>query len=234
MLHRGGRAGSRFQGFRGGERAGRRGPQAPPSRAGVRCLAVSFAFLGFLRYVSASIDFFWIPRVGSRAVLYYRKVMNKRTPSSRSPRRAPQASGRRNSALADDDARLDAVFTALADPTRRAILALLARGEATVTELVEPFALSQPAISKHLKMLERAGLVSRARDAQRRPRRLEAAPMAAATEWLEAYRVFWERRYAALDGVLAALVAAEKRPRRPSRNPHVHHPAPRPPRKKSR
>ena len=112
------------------------------------------------------------------------------------------------------DAALDAVFMALADPTRRAILAQLADGEATVNELVAPSTLSQPAISKHLKVLERAGLVSRSREAQRRPRRLEAKPMAAATEWLEAYRIFWERRYAALDGVLASLVATEKRPRR--------------------
>ena len=84
--------------------------------------------------------------------------------------------------------RLDATFAALADPTRRAILARLASGEASVTELAEPFAMSQPAISKHLKVLERAGLISRGRDAQRRPRRLEATPLAEATEWLERYR----------------------------------------------
>src|ERR1700752_1886614 len=84
--------------------------------------------------------------------------------------------------------RLDATFTALADPTRRAILARLAVGEASVTELARPFAMSQPAISKHLKVLERAGLVSRGRDAQRRPRRLEARPLAQATRWLERYR----------------------------------------------
>jgi DNA-binding transcriptional ArsR family regulator len=113
-----------------------------------------------------------------------------------------------------DDDRLDAVFMALADPTRRAILARLASGEATVNELVAPFAMSQPAISKHLKVLERAGLVSGGREAQRRPRRLEAAPMAAANDWLERYRAFWEARYARLDTVLATLVAAEKRPRR--------------------
>jgi DNA-binding transcriptional ArsR family regulator len=83
-------------------------------------------------------------------------------------------------------ARLDATFAALADPTRRAILARLASGEASVTELGEPFAMSQPAISKHLKVLERAGLISRGRDAQRRPRRLEAMPLAKANEWLEA------------------------------------------------
>jgi DNA-binding transcriptional ArsR family regulator len=113
-----------------------------------------------------------------------------------------------------DDDRLDAVFMALADPTRRAILARLAEGEATVNELVEPFSMSQPAISKHLKVLERAGLVSGGREAQRRPRRLEAKPMADANQWLEKYRVFWEARYARLDTVLATLVAAEKRPRR--------------------
>ena len=84
--------------------------------------------------------------------------------------------------------RLDATFAALADPTRRAILARLASGEASVMELAEPFAMSQPAISKHLKVLERAGLISRGRDAQRRPRRLEAKPLAEATEWLEGYR----------------------------------------------
>ena len=87
---------------------------------------------------------------------------------------------------------LDATFAALADPTRRAILARLAPGEASVTELAAPFDLSQPAISKHLKVLERAGLISRGRDAQRRPCRLEAAPLAEATEWMETYRRFWE------------------------------------------
>lgn len=131
---------------------------------------------------------------------------------------------------------LDAVFAALADPTRRAILARLAEGGAgdvSVAELAEPFQLSQPAISKHLKVLEQAGLVSRGRDAQRRPRRLEAAPLAGATEWLEKYRVFWEGRYARLDTVLASLVAAEKRPRRvqnpdgpPSQSPTLTEPEP--------
>ena len=87
---------------------------------------------------------------------------------------------------------LDATFAALANPTRRAILARLAEGEASVTELAEPFAMSQPAISKHLKVLERAGLITRGRDAQRRPRRLEAQPLAEASEWLERYRRFWE------------------------------------------
>src|SRR4051812_18726348 len=96
-------------------------------------------------------------------------------------------------------AQLDATFAALADPTRRAILARLAAGEASVSELAAPFAMSQPAISKHLKVLERAGLVSGARDAQRRPRRLVAEPLAAANQWLAAYREFWERSYEQLD-----------------------------------
>ena len=100
---------------------------------------------------------------------------------------------------------LDATFAALADPTRRAILARLASGEASVNELAEPFAMSQPAISKHLKVLEKAGLISQARDAQRRPRRLEAAPLAAATEWLESYRKFWEASYEQLDALLEEL-----------------------------
>lgn len=100
---------------------------------------------------------------------------------------------------------LDATFAALADPTRRAILARLASGEASVTELAEPFAMSQPAISKHLKVLERAGLISRGRDAQRRPRRLEARPLAAATGWLEDYRQFWEGSFRRLDSLLLAL-----------------------------
>jgi DNA-binding transcriptional ArsR family regulator len=103
--------------------------------------------------------------------------------------------------------RLDATFAALADPTRRAILARLAGGEATVTELSRPFAMSQPAISKHLKVLERAGLVSRSRDAQRRPCRLEARPLAAATAWLQGYRGFWEERYQNLDALLEELQA---------------------------
>src|SRR5437870_4397233 len=100
---------------------------------------------------------------------------------------------------------LDATFAALADPTRRAILARLASGEATVTELAAPFAMSQPAISKHLKVLERAGLVSRGRDAQRRPCRLEARPLKAAVDWLENYRGYWEEAYQRLDGLLREL-----------------------------
>ena len=110
--------------------------------------------------------------------------------------------------------RLDATFAALADPTRRAILARLASGEASVTELAEPFRMSQPAISKHLKVLERAGLISRGRDAQRRPRRLEAVPLAEATEWLENYRRFWEGSYQRLDALLEELKTREKTQRR--------------------
>jgi DNA-binding transcriptional ArsR family regulator len=101
--------------------------------------------------------------------------------------------------------RLDATFLALADPTRRAILARLARGEASVTELAEPFAISQPAISKHLKVLERAGLITVGQDAQRRPRRLEGPPLAEANAWLERYRGMWEANYERLDGLLEEL-----------------------------
>ncbi|MEV6909833.1 metalloregulator ArsR/SmtB family transcription factor [Amycolatopsis sp. NPDC051071] len=97
---------------------------------------------------------------------------------------------------------LDVTFAALADPTRRAILARLAYGEATVTELAEPFAMSQPAISKHLKVLERAGLVARGRDAQRRPCRLVGEPLKDATEWLGDYRRFWDGSFLRLDLVL--------------------------------
>ena len=99
--------------------------------------------------------------------------------------------------------RLDATFAALADPTRRAILARLTRGEASVKELAEPFDMTQPAISKHLKVLERAGLVERGRDAQRRPCRLVAEPMRVASEWLGGYRRFWAESYDRLDGLLA-------------------------------
>ena len=113
-----------------------------------------------------------------------------------------------------DSDRLDAVFTALADPTRRAILARLAEGEASVAELAEPFAMSQPAISKHLKMLERAGLVSSAIDAQRRPRRIEAAPLAQAVDWLDRYREIWERNYRRLDGLLEEMKAMEDKARK--------------------
>jgi DNA-binding transcriptional ArsR family regulator len=102
-------------------------------------------------------------------------------------------------------AALDATFLALADPTRRAILARLARGDASVTELAAPFAMSQPAISKHLKMLERANLISVGQDAQRRPRRIEAQPLADASAWLERYRNMWEANFERLDGLLHAL-----------------------------
>ena len=101
--------------------------------------------------------------------------------------------------------RLDATFIALADPTRRAILARLARGEASVTELAEPFAISQPAISKHLKILERARLITVGQDAQRRPRRLEGRPLAEANAWLERYRAMWEANFERLDGLLQEL-----------------------------
>ena len=112
--------------------------------------------------------------------------------------------------------RLDATFAALADPTRRAILARLASGEASVTELAEPFAMTQPAISKHLKVLERSGLISRDRDAQRRPSRLEAKPLAEASEWLEHYRQFWETSFQRLDDLLVELKATEKKTKRPA------------------
>ena len=101
--------------------------------------------------------------------------------------------------------RLDATFLALADPTRRAILARLARGEASVMELAEPFAISQPAISKHLKMLERAGLITVGQDAQRRPRKLEGKPLGEASAWLERYRATWEASFERLDGLLEEL-----------------------------
>ena len=106
--------------------------------------------------------------------------------------------------------RLDAVFAALADPTRRAIVARLATGQATVTELAAPFAMSQPAISKHLKVLERAGLISRGHDAQRRPRRLEPKGLGDATRWLERYRRLWEGNYRRLDALLQELNTREK------------------------
>ena len=106
---------------------------------------------------------------------------------------------------------LDATFAALADPTRRAILARLATGEATVNELAVPFAMSQPAISKHLKVLERAGLISRSREAQRRPRKLEPRPLADATDWIERYRKIWEANYKRLDAVLQELKLKQKK-----------------------
>ena len=114
---------------------------------------------------------------------------------------------------------LDATFAALADSTRRAILARLASGEASVAELAEPFSMSQPALSKHLKVLERAGLISRGRDAQRRPRRLDAKPLAEANEWLERYRQFWEANFQRLDTLLAELQSKPApRRHRPKKN----------------
>jgi DNA-binding transcriptional ArsR family regulator len=107
--------------------------------------------------------------------------------------------------------RLDVTFAALADPTRRAILARLARGEASVLELARPFAISQPAISKHLRVLERAGLISRGRDAQRRPCRIEAAPLAEADDWLENYRRIWEANFRRLDALLDELKTPQKK-----------------------
>ncbi|MEP6850047.1 MAG: metalloregulator ArsR/SmtB family transcription factor [Acidobacteriota bacterium] len=107
--------------------------------------------------------------------------------------------------------RLDATFAALADPTRRAILARLASGEASVNDLAKPFKMSQPAISKHLRVLERAGLVSRGRDAQRRPRKIEAQPLAEASEWLEKYRQFWESQFERLDELLKELKLGQKK-----------------------
>jgi len=113
--------------------------------------------------------------------------------------------------------RLDATFAALADPTRRAILSRLAAGDASVTDLAKPFAMSQPAISKHLRVLERAGLISRGRDAQRRPRRLEAKPLAEANDWLENYRRFWDENFQRLDALLVEMKAERKKRGRPKR-----------------
>jgi DNA-binding transcriptional ArsR family regulator len=112
-------------------------------------------------------------------------------------------------------AHLDATFAALADPTRRAILARLTSGQASVTDLAEPFNITQPAISKHLKVLERAGLISRGRDAQRRPRRLEAAPLKDIADWVERYRRFWTESFDRLDDYLHQLQMKEKK--------HGHH-----------
>ena len=112
---------------------------------------------------------------------------------------------------------LDATFAALADPTRRAILARLASGDASVMELAEPFSMTQPAISKHLKVLERAGLVSRGRDAQRRPCRLDAKPLAEATQWLESYRKLWEANFERLDALLEEMKAGSHKRNHPRR-----------------
>src|SRR5215831_19871545 len=113
--------------------------------------------------------------------------------------------------------RLDATFAALSDPTRRAILARLAKGDASVLELAKPFDMSQPAISKHIKVLERAGLVARRRDAQRRPCRLVAAPLREATDWLQRYADLWESRFQQLDNLLAELKQRDKEKRHGSK-----------------
>ncbi len=109
---------------------------------------------------------------------------------------------------------LSATFSALADPTRRAILRRLRAGEATVLELAEPFEMSLPAVSKHLKVLERAGLISRSRDAQRRPCRIEAAPLKEATDWMERYRSLWEERLDRLDDYLQHMKKEKKHARK--------------------
>lgn len=116
--------------------------------------------------------------------------------------------------------RLNATFAALADPTRRAILARLASGETSVMDLAKPFEMSQPAISKHLRVLERAGLISSGRDAQRRPRRIEAKPLAEASDWLENYRKFWESSFQKLDVLLDELKTLEKKARKKPRHSH--------------
>jgi DNA-binding transcriptional ArsR family regulator len=108
---------------------------------------------------------------------------------------------------------LSATFAALADPTRRAILARLASGEASVNELAQPFRLSQPAISKHLKVLERAGLITRSREAQRRPRQLRAKPLKRAADWIDHYRRFWDESFDRLDDYLKQMKAASDKGR---------------------
>lgn len=114
-------------------------------------------------------------------------------------------------AMEIDSDRLSTTFHALADPTRRAILARLASGEASVTELAEPFDMSQPAISKHLKILEKAGLISTTQDRQRRPRRIEGAPLAELHAWLENYRAIWEQNFMRLDALLTELQKGPKK-----------------------
>src|SRR5574338_825395 len=113
--------------------------------------------------------------------------------------------------------RLDLTFAALADPTRRAIMARLALGEASVAELAAPFKMSQPAISKHLKVLETAGLISSGQEANRRPRRIEGGPMQEAAAWLEDYRKFWERRYERLDELRGQMQAKPRKSKRKRR-----------------
>ena len=116
--------------------------------------------------------------------------------------------------------RLDATFAALADPTRRAILARLASGEASVAELAEPFAMSQPAVSKHLKVLQSAGLIIRDRAAQRRPSRLDARPLAEACQWLAEYRQFWESSFQQLDALLDELKTKKKKGKKRKHKKH--------------
>lgn len=116
--------------------------------------------------------------------------------------------------------RLNATFAALADPTRRAILARLTLGEASVAELAAPFAMTQPAISKHLKVLEGAGLITRDRDAQRRPSRLDAKPLAEATQWLVEYRRFWESSFSRLDDLLGELKTKKKKGKKHKHKKH--------------
>lgn len=113
--------------------------------------------------------------------------------------------------LASPPPNLDAVFSALADPTRRAILSRLAEGEASVNEIAAPFAISQPAVSRHLKVLERAGLVERDIDEQRRPARLKAEPMAAAVDWLAEFKAFWETSFDQLNDILVEMKEKEER-----------------------
>jgi len=113
---------------------------------------------------------------------------------------------------------LDRTFAALADPTRRAILARLAEGEATVSEIVRPFGISQPAISRHLRVLEAAGLISAGRSGHFRPRRMEVAPLEAAAEWLERYRANWAENFARLDAVLEAMKSDARRAQQEDRD----------------
>ncbi|HXR38395.1 MAG TPA: metalloregulator ArsR/SmtB family transcription factor [Terracidiphilus sp.] len=119
--------------------------------------------------------------------------------------------------------RLDATFAALSDPTRRAILARLATGEASVAELAAPFAMSQPAISKHLKVLEGAGLITRDRDAQRRPSRLDARPLAEANQWLAEYREFWKSSFSRLDELLNESKTGKKKKGKKQKHKHKKH-----------
>ena len=115
--------------------------------------------------------------------------------------------------MSPDTDRLDSVFAALADPTRRAILARLAVGEASGTELARPFAMSLPAVSKHLRVLERAGLIARGRDAQWRPCRLEVGPLRDAADWMEPYRRFWDESFGRLDDHLTRMKEEKEKPR---------------------